>query len=809
MKFLDLLDDFGWRNIVCGSTHVKGGTLDLVLTQCQRDDHLELSDVKVLPVPVVPDHYLVTWESNITNHIQSGGKVIHCRNMKEISEEDLIERIKASDLCRELPEDLDDCAKLYDSTLRDILDELAPLEERTIKNSDRAKWWTAECQEVKRLRRAAERRWQTSLLKSADLERLTRTFTEWKKACKHAAKVINDTRNNYYKTRLDQVSGDGKATAGIVDKLLGNEKTPSTLPSGQDPAILATRFNEFFSAKVTKIYKDIEDQPVTPPVVEVTLASPSCHLSDFKPVSDEELWKIIQSMPKKHCSLDAVPSTMVSAALSELLPSISKIVNGSLLSGTVPDSFKEAVVRPSYKGKGLDPEDPGSYRPISNLSFVSKIVEKCVSLQLTEYLENNKLLPRVQSAYRKFHSCETATLKIVNDVALLLDKKSKVILLLLDLSAAFDTVKHSTLLRKLETQYGIGGTALDWFRSYLCNRRTSVMVDGERSSSIDVDIGVPQGSILGPLLFIMYTRELQAIAEMYGLYIHLFADDTQIYTEFNTGTYDAVVTNLQKCFSHIQSWMKDNYLKLNAGKTEVIILQNSNDDTPGPRDVQLQPDKEALVPVSKAAVTPATSARNLGIWFDPLLSMGDNISNIVKACNIQMVDLWRIGNKLAKPLKIQLVHSLIHSRLDYGNALLYGAVGKDLDRLQKIQNSATRFIYGTKKWRGVTQMRKELHFLPVRSRINFRICLLTYKALHGLAPPYLMDLISTRPQDHHPLRDSTKLHLPKHTYTSTEKAFSICAPIVWNELPRKLRESESLPVFKTLLKTYLFNLAYS
>ena len=501
---------------------------------------------------------------------------------------------------------------------------------------------------------------------------------------------------------------------------------------------------------------------------------------------------------------------MVSSALIELLPSISRIVNDSLRTGIFPEDFKEAVIRPAFKGKGLNSEDLGSYRPISNLPFVSKIIEKCVSLQLTTHLEENQLLSGVQSAYRRYHSCETATLKVVNDLMLLLDKKSKAILLLLDLSAAFDTVQHAALLKKLEMQYGIKDTALSWFRSYLTDRSTSVKIGDARSRPIKVDIGVPQGSILGPLLFIMYTKDLQAIADKYNLGIHLFADDTQIYTCFETETLQSVTKRLQDCIGDIKNWMRMNYLKLNADKTEIIVIHTRADRTPNPSEFVLERNDDPIA--SAGEIQSAASARNLGIWLDSTLSMSSHISKVVQACNIQLLNLWRIAKKLPKQLKVKLVHTLIHSRLDYGNALLYGATDKDIAKLQKVQNSAVRFVYGTRKWRGVTEMRKELHFLPIRSRIHFKICLMTYKTINGQAPSYMKEMISLRQPKTKTLRadnDPTLLHRTfTHKYTSTTKAFSICSPKLWNVLPRHIREAESVIEFKKLLKTYLYDRAY-
>jgi hypothetical protein len=394
---------------------------------------------------------------------------------------------------------------------------------------------------------------------------------------------------------------------------------------------------------------------------------------------------------------------------------------------------------------------------------------------------------------------------------LLLDKKSKAVLLLLDLSAAFDTVKHASLLKKLQTQYGIKDTALSWFKSYLADRSTSVKIGDARSKPIDVEIGVPQGSILGPLLFIMYTKELQMIAEKYGLGIHLFADDTQIYTCFKPETYDEVVKKIQDCVSEIKQWMRQNFLKLNAGKTEILILRNKVDRTPGPTAMAIEKSESPILQAEEIQST--TSARNLGIWLDPTLSMSSHISKVVQACNLQLLNLWRIAKKLPKQLKIKLVHTLIHSRLDYGNALLYGATEKDISRLQRVQNSAVRFIYGTRKWRGVTQKRKDLHFLPIKSRIIFKICLMTYKSINGQAPSYISDLVPLRKPKIKTVRaDEDHTLLQKsftHKYKSTSRAFSICAPKLWNELPRRVREAESVSMFKKLLKTHLFGQFYN
>ena len=250
--------------------------------------------------------------------------------------------------------------------------------------------------------------------------------------------------------------------------------------------------------------------------------------------------------------------------------------------------------------------------------------------------------------------------------------------------------------------------------------------------------------------------------------------------------------------------MGENFLKLNPSKTEVLVLTNKADKSPIPETLSLDPDEEDF----KVAET----ARNLGIWFDSKLSMSEHISRTVRACWAQLSNLWRIGSRLTRQTKIQLVHTLIHSRLDYGNALLKQATKEDINRLQKVQNSAVRFINNHKRRRGVTKLRRELHFLPVNARIDFKILLLTYKCINGLAPSYLRDLITPRKQTGHNLRKDNDPTLLEKTFSSkyrhTRAAFSLNAPKLWNGLPRGIRESSTVEMFKTRLKTHLFRLAY-
>ena len=210
---------------------------------------------------------------------------------------------------------------------------------------------------------------------------------------------------------------------------------------------------------------------------------------------------------------------------------------------------------------------------MSNLCFISKIVEKVVAHRLADHLSTNNLYEQHQSAYRKYHGAETA-LKVQNDILRELDGKRGVFLILLDLSAAFDTIDHDILFKRLES-IDVKGSALKWFQSYLSCRSQAVNINGTVSSHVKLHYGVPQGSVLGPILFTIYSTPIANIARKYGLYVHAYADDTQLYVHFDLNDPNDEMSARQRaeaCILEIKSWMTVNKLKLNDEKTEFLIM---------------------------------------------------------------------------------------------------------------------------------------------------------------------------------------------------------------------------------------------
>ena len=399
----------------------------------------------------------------------------------------------------------------------------------------------------------------------------------------------------------------------------------------------------------------------------------------------------------KSCDLDPIPTNILKALLDILIKPITTIINLSLESGTFPLSFKEAHVTPLLKKSNFPVNNLKNYRPVSNLSFISKIFEKVVSNRLQAHINSNKLNNPMQSVYRKFHSTETALLRVHNDISVSLDKGHVTALILLDLAAAFDTIDHNTLTNKLAEWYGVSGMALAWFKSYLWGRHQKIKIDKSFSDSSLLEHGVPQGSVLGPLLFSLYTAPLSTIISSYGLSHHLYADDTQIYSSLTGDTATESLKMLQSCITGVSAWMAQSKLKLNPSKTEFLLIGSKSQRE---KFIHLFP-----LAVLDNEMNPADSARNLGVFFDSGLNFHQHISQVFYHIRY----LKRIRKSLPLALAKQIAVALVTSKQNYCNSLLHEIPAKDLQKLQRVQSCLARIVTKAPRFSRSIPLLKSLH----------------------------------------------------------------------------------------------------
>lgn len=395
-------------------------------------------------------------------------------------------------------------------------------------------------------------------------------------------------------------------------------------------------------------------------------------------------------------------------------------------------------------------------------------------------------------------------LRVQADMLSRMDKGEVVLLVMLDLSAAFDTVDHRIILKLLQINFGIEATVLKWFHSYLTNRFEIVKVNNTTSNKHSLSCGVPQGSCLGPILFTVYASILFSITEKHSVGVHSYADDCQLYVSFrpSENAFSSAISILENCIEDIRKWMFTFKLKINDSKTEFMIIGNRQ---------QLSKVQIDSIKVGNDNIVPVSSVRNLGVMFDKNMSMNTHVAKLCRIGYYQLYSIQQIRNYLSAENTKLLIQAFIFSHLDYCNSLLYGITQIQLGKLQRLQNSAARLVTYTPRYVSISPVLQELHWLKVEYRIQFKILVLVYRGVNNLAPEYIVEFLQPVRSSQYSLRsnDSSKLKVPK-TKCSTlgDRSFAAIGPKLWNDLPDFIRKSETLAIFKKLLKTYLFKKCY-
>ena len=410
---------------------------------------------------------------------------------------------------------------------------------------------------------------------------------------------------------------------------------------------------------------------------------------------------------------------------------------------------------------------------------------------------------KYQSAYRKNYSCETSVIKVVNDILWNMENGKITALVTIDLSAAFDTVDHEILLAVLDKMYGIKEKALDWYSSFLQDRKFKVCINNEYSSIRTFNYLVAQGSYSGPALFCLYSSSLPQIISP-NLKISAFAVDHTIYHHFNPNDSDGISDTkkeLEENLLKVNNWMKENRLKMNTGKTEFIkfgsVAQLSKCEIDF-KDIKVVED----------VVDNSSVIRLLGAWLDNNLTLNQHVTKKCRAASWNLQKIKSIRQYIDMDMCKLLVDSLVTSHLDYCNCILSGAYGYVIRKLERIQNQSAKLILGKNKYYSSTEAKRELHWLPIAQWIKFKIMLLVHKCLNMKGPCYLNDLLckNFRRDGLHSKGTGNTCRLiepyVKHK-TFASRSFSVMGPKLWNDLPNYIKEQSDTDTFKKLLKTHL------
>jgi len=787
--FLELLASHDLVQHVQGPTHKAGHILDLVITRASE----HVVECVTIRNPQLSDHLSV----EATLHLSKPPPVrkeFVTRNLRNLDTAEFYQDMQRCQQQISLCDDPDTAVTRYNSMLRAILDKHAPEKTKSVTVRPNTEWYNDEIRTAKQRRRQLERKWRQT-----NLEIHRQIYCQQRQT---VINMIHASKLAYYQAKVVEADNQ-RDLFNVVDTLLHRPKS-SPLPAHTSAKQLADEFCHFFNDKIQRIRDDVADSMCPVYTLGDTDPPEFSTLSSFTPATQEEVRKILGTAPSKSCPLDPIPTKVVKRYADVTVTMLTDVINRSLEAGTVPTCLKQALVRPLLKKHNLDAEALNNYRPVSNLSFISKQLERVVASRLSTHMAANNLYEVFQSAYKTNHSTETALMRVHNDILCAMDGGKVAVLVMLDLSSAFDTVDHILLLERLQRDLGVSDKALSWFRSYLEDRTQRVIIDGHSSSEERLQFGVPQGSVLGPQLFSLYTAPLGRIIRKHGLQYHFYADDTQLYLfiEPVQDEVDNAVERIERCVREIRAWLRAHFLKCNSDKTELLVIGS-----------QRQVAKISLpgVVIGETTITTSDSVRNLGAMFDTRMSMEAHVGAVCRSVRFHLRNIGKIRRFLSTEACEMVIHALVTCRLDMNNALLCGLPRCLMAKLQRCQNVAARIVTCKKQTCHIIPVLRELHWLPVIYRVQFKILLHVYRALNGRAPTYIGDILHPYKQSRS-LRssaDSLRLFVPRMKHSWGDRAFSKSGPTLWNNLPMAVRSAPSLEAFKRSLKTFLFATAYA
>ena len=781
-----LMSSYGLSQLINGPTHKRGHTLDLVFLNM-----FEVQSSITTPIDFgVGDHFPVYLKlNNVQNGIDHTTNRKAYRNLRGIN---LVEF--SADLCSQLDllnnPDFPTRYQNFFNVTNETLNRYAPLKIKTVSSKKEVSWQDSEYRAERALRRKYEREWKKSIKKSGNTKGPERdVYVQQRKKCAILASL---KRSQYYRNLIQNSDGDQGSLYKIVSEALDKNKSSATLPQFHNqPTKLANRFNTFYTDKVKNIRAKIPTIDSSTIFEDHQTLFTGEPLDVFTPVTVNELRTLIKGKTIKTAYNDILPRPLMKKVLDALLPYICDLINVSLSTGSM-EGVKEAIIVPLLKKAGLDPEILKNYRPVSDIVLISKLIETVVLARLNTHASANNLQCNFQHGYKKYHSTETLLLKIVDDILIGFDSNNGTILLLLDLSAAFDTVDICKLLNILETEFGITGVALRWFHSFLTNRTQRVRIHNSLSECLDVLFGVPQGSVLGPVLFNLYARSLYNVICAAGFNTSGYADDSNARLTFSlTFQHSVITSHLPNLMDKITHWMNYYFLKINPDKTEIILFV--------PQSFRHHPTINGTIFSNGTCIRFSNIVTNLGVKLDRFLTFEPYVNSTVALCYKQLKDVSSIRHLIEKSHTEMLVHSIISSRLDYCNSLLYGLNKSVIEKYQKVQNAAARVVLKLRKRNPIRQEILNLHWLRINERILFKLLVMVFKCINDMAPVELSSLLTF-----HSINNCTL----KYVFLDSvhgRRSFRYIAPRLWNALPIATRKITALANFKSKAKYLLFN----
>jgi hypothetical protein len=619
------------------------------------------------------------------------------------------------------------------------------------------------------------------------------SFHYYKQYKNTLTKAITAAKKKYYSDQILSAQTNARKIWKIIKEIIANQT--QNIASNQftidgqsvtDPKQIADKFNTYFTNIGPSLSQQIPPSGIDP--ISQMHANPNTPSIFFAPASAEEITNIVHKLKNASPGYDHINARILKHILATIIHPLTHIINLSLTHGEVPDEIKIAKVVPIFKAN--DPTQINNYRPISVLPIFSKIFEKVVSSRLETHLTNNNILSPSQFGFRKSHSTQHAVSIFTEQVYSAFNIHHTAIATFLDLSKAFDTIDHPILLSKLPS-YGIRGIPLHWFQSYLSNRTQYVTFKNQNSSTNTITCGVPQGSILGPILFLLYINDLPKQSNV--LHSTLYADDTNLLISGKNLTQTIHLLNQE--LNKIHSWLQTNKLSINLTKTNYIIFSTNKGHPNLP-----------CVKINNTPITQVHQSKFLGITIDSKLTWKPHIELIKSKISKQIGILCRIRHSVPHFILKTLYNSLILPHLSYGILTWGKTYPTHLNSLIILQKKIIRIISFSQYLAHTPPLFKNLKILPIDKLYKYYLALFAFKYINLTVPTSIHELLDTPDHTHtHNTRSSEHLQLYFHHHRVSKMGLKYNMSRFYNSLPIPLLHNHSYSSFKFQIKLFLLS----
>lgn len=604
-------------------------------------------------------------------------------------------------------------------------------------------------------------------------------------------KEIRRIKNEYFRKLFVEVKLDMKKTWQIINKAIGNKHKQTVIDSlklnddvivhGKD---IAEAFNDYFVNIGSTLTNNIQCNIRNTNYVQYL--KKNNETAFFNPITPGEIIKIVSNFKNQSSAgYDEIDIRIVKKAIHIICFPLCNIFNLMLTTGIFPDKLKIARVVPIFKSGSHT--DLSNYRPISVLPVFSKVIEKCLYNRLSKFLEKYDILSTSQYGFRSGHSTSSALIDLVNKVSSTVDSHQILVGLFLDLSKAFDTLDHSILLAKLHN-YGIRGILLNLFENYLVNRKQFVIANNIQSELKTIGCGVPQGSILGPLLFLIYINDICNVTKK--LKYILYADDTSLF--MSDTNIDNLILNFNLELQNVSQWLLVNKLILNVNKTQCMLFTHKKIDY-----------DNIVVKMNNYNVNVTTSLKFLGVTIDCKLSWHNHINEICNKIAKCLGILYKLRS-FPRNILLMIYNAIISPHLHYCNTTWSNTTNYSMQRLFRLQKKAVRFVFHANFLAHTAPIFYQLKLLNIFDLYNMNIAIFMYLCFNNLIPKSISICFKLKSEIHdYNTRNPLDYNLPLARTNISMNSIFYKGPKIWNDLPLNIKSSPSLNVFKRRYKELL------